>query len=335
MTIHDDVLRPRIPRLGTITTGRGVEATSRAGNAYSRPTKAKSLVFHTDDGEVAAAVQSRFGGVVLTDSPSWGYDVVTAGREAELLILPGGFRQALELWRAAECLRRCDGIVMSTLQGRPVSRGCLCDEEMARGEDRACRPTTVMPAVVELDVERFGVWEVRSNSWGTASGFKGVLQALAMVGAGAASVPAVLSMVDRTVRDTKGAVHDVVEFQLTIARSHRALGELASKAAGELGAAPLPELGSGESRRLALMERWAELQLEAHRLGLREQLKADWRGMFAGRGFEDLTVEELSDWLALVDGSVVDARAILAEEGSSPRVPETVPPSPPPPDDEP
>lgn len=314
--IDDSVLNSRIPRLGTITVGRGVEATSRKGATYSRPTKASTLVFHTNDPEVANAVQVAYGGDVLRDSPTWDYDVVTDTREAEVLLLAGGFRQALELWKAAQCERRCDGVRMQTHNGRPSSEACLCEQEIARGQERACRPTTIVPCIVELGVERLGVWEVRSNSWGTASAMAGTMKALAMVGAGDSSVPARIAMVDRTTRDASGQVRDVVELHATIARSHHQLAALAGQAAS-LDAPPLHELPEGDDgRRLDLMERWADLQGRAHRLGLRQRLVEDWRAMFGGQHTEmdTLSPDELAGWVDLVDATVQDAEGLLAAE---------------------
>ena len=316
--IDDDVVRARIPRLGTITTGRGQEATSRQGRAYARPTRAETLVFHTDDPELANAVQVKLGGDVLRDSPTWSYDVVTDAREAEVLILPTGFRQHLELWRAAECIRRCDGRQMSTLNGRPTAQPCACDDELAQGRERACKPTTILPSILDLDVERFGVWEIRSGSWGTAAAIKGTMTALQMVGATGGTVPAILSMVDRQVRDTERRVHDVVELHVTIAQSHRTLEALASRAAEAIGTPPTGELPAGdEHRRLELMQQWSDLQARAHRLGLREQLADDWRQMFGTeprRDFGDLSVDELAGWVELVAGTVDDHEAILRRE---------------------
>lgn len=310
--IDDAVLHARIPRLGTITTGRGVERQSQRGATYAQPRKASTLVFHTDDELVARAVAQRFGGTMLDESPTWAYDVETDHRSIEALAIPAGFRQALELWRAAECVRRCDGVTMSTYDGKPTSRTCLCAEELAQGRDRACTPSTVLPLIIELDVERFGVWELRSNAWGTASSIKGTMHALAMVGATQGSVPVVVSMVDRKVRDAQGDVHGVVELAVAIARSHASLADLAGRA-HELDAPPVIELPEGETdagTRLDLMSEWADLQGRAHRAGLREQLAGEWRAMFGESGkasFDDLDLAELEAWVRVVRGEVAEA----------------------------
>ena len=209
--ISDDVLRGRIPRLGTITTGRGVEATSRSGNTYSRPTRADSLVVHTDDGELADAVQRVTGGTIETDSPTWSYDVVTGRRELAATLLPSGVRQHLEAWRTAQVARRCDGVTMTMRDGRPVNEPCACAAEIAAGSDRVCSPSTIAPVTLDLPVARLGVWEVRSTSWGTAAAIKGAMQALAMVGVTSEPVAGRLTMRERQVRTADGSVYDVWE----------------------------------------------------------------------------------------------------------------------------
>ena len=306
--IDDGVLAGRIPRLGTITVGRGTEATSKRGGTYARPTRAKTLVMHTNDPEIANAVQVRFGGDIATDSPTWDYDVVTDTREMPVTVLPAGFRQSLELWRAAECVRRCDGVRMTTRDGRPTDEPCVCDVEMAAGAERACKPSTILPVLVTLDVERFGVWEIRSNAWGTAAAIKGSMQALQMVGSGASSVPAIVTMVDRTVRDAKGDVHEVPEIHITIAQTHAALSRPSTAA--------LPVAPEVDDRAMLLSE-WSRLQQAAHAAGITDALKAAWRARgWAGVQVEDLSVDDLTDWVADVDGAVADAEAAADAVGS-------------------
>lgn len=305
--IQDEVIHGRIPRLGTITTGYGVEATSQRGKSYSRPTRSETLVFHSDDAEVATAVQTAYRGDLRSgESPTWAYDVITDQRSVEVSVLPAGFRQALEAWRAAECLRRCDGVTMTTRDGRRTDEACLCAQEIERGQERVCTPHTIVPVLVDLPVERFGVWEIRSNSWGTAAAMKGSMKALAMVGATSGSVPAVVSMVDRQVRDRDGKVRDVTELHLTIARSHRTLTELA-------GPEPIVEIPA-DSRRDALMDQWAELQDQARLLGLDDRLRDDWRAMYNGRDFADLDTDELDGWVQNVSATIRDVETALAAE---------------------
>lgn len=330
MPIDPNVLRPRVPRLGTITTGYGVEAMSRAGNAYSQPTKSETLVFHTNDEEAAHAVVAALGGHISEDSPTWKFDVITATREAKVEVLVAGFRQSLESWRAGQCARRCDGVTMSLLDGKATNRTCLCEEEMAAGQERLCDPHTTLPVLVELSVPRLGVWEVKSTSWGTASNLSGALQTLQMMGVQAARVPAVLSMVDRTVRDAQNQVRDITELQVMLAarlEQLEALTGATTPAAVGAGAASLPagepEPDTDGAHREALVGRLAHLRAEALELDIRDQLAADWQQMFPDRERpSDLSVEELAEWVRLVDATVTDAAQKVAEQPAQPALPE-------------
>ena len=311
--IDDTILAGRIPRLGTITAGRGVGAISRQGRPYARPTRSDTLVVHTDDGETANAVQVAFGGSILGDSPTWQFDVVTARREMPVTILPAGFRQSLQLWRAAQCVRRCDGVTMTTLDGKPTDRPCLCEDEMAQGADRRCDPSTVLPCLLQLGIDRFGVWEIRSNGWGTAAALKGAIRILTLAGSTSSSVPAFLSMADRTVRDTAGDVHEITELSLMIAQSHAAL------AAGiDTAALPDPELSVDGARR-ALLDEWSTVQQRAHAAEMTGQLRDLFRRRHPNvRRVEDLDDDHLIDW-------VQDATIALGDihPAGDPKPPET------------
>ena len=314
--IHDDVLRGREPKLGTITVGRGVAATSKKGATYSRPRRESTLVFHTDDGEVATAVQTALGGSVFTDSPTWGFDVVTDAAEATVDLLPGGFRQALELWRAAECARRCDGVTMRTLDGAPADRPCLCEVEIEAGKERSCTPTTVMPVLLALDVARFGVWQVRSNAWGTADNLKGTMRMLTALGVSGGRVPAVLRVALRKVRDQSGQVHEVPELTAVVAASGDTVEQLA--------AGPAALTSGDDDRALAvLMGDWQTVLARARRLGggLVDQLREDYRQAYGGRGPEELEPGELRDWLAIARATVDDAEDGAVVEGVSAECP--------------
>ena len=301
--IADDVLRGREPKLGTITVGRGVAATSRKGGTYSRPRRESTLVFHTDDPQVATAVQTALGGSVYTDSPTWGFDVVTDADEVDVDLLPGGFRQALELWRAAECARRCDGVTMRTLDGKPTDRPCLCEQEMDSGADRSCTPSTVLPVLVRLDVERWGVWQVRSNAWGTADHLKGTIRMLSALGITGGRVPAVLRVATRKVRDTSGQVHEVPELTAVVAASADTVEAIAA------GPAALTS-GDDARARAVLMGDWQTVLARAQRIGgLVERLRDDFRQAYAGRTPDELSVPELRDWLAIARATVEDAEA--------------------------
>lgn len=213
--IDDTILEGRIPRLGTITVGHGVESTSKAGNTYAKPTKSETLVLHTNDPELANAAQMTFGGDIATDSPTWDYDVITDQTAIPVTIFAPGFRQHLELWRTAECARRCDGITMSTESGKPTSKPCVCAVEISQGQDRKCKPHTTLPVILDLGVDRIGVWEVRSTAWGTARQIKGAVQMIDVAGL-TGPVSGAVSMHVRQVRDSAGKVWDAAEIQVAI-----------------------------------------------------------------------------------------------------------------------
>lgn len=343
MTIRDDVLRGAIPRLGTITTGRGVAAESKKGREYSKPTKAGGLVFHTDDGEVANVVLEEFGGTVHTDSPTWGFDVEIEHRHVDVLAIPGGFRQWLTQYRTEQTLRRCDGKQMIVLDGKQVGveqggqvvdgEPCRCEAEMARGAGRACKPQTVLPVMIDLPVERFGVWEVRTNGWTSGRQLKGAVQALWMVGiqGGQVALPAQLVAYDDTVRSGED-VWEIVGLELRITAHPDRLVELASGRGVPSLAGGVPALGGGvpedgelppdpgdaraeasEARaRAALEDDYRRLRARAGELDLVGVLSAEWGERHGDLRIEELMLADLAQWVDAVRQIVADAEA--AEE---------------------
>lgn len=284
--IHDSVLGGRIPRVGTITTGRGVESSSKAGKQYSRPSRSDTLVFHCDDEQVANAVRDKFGGQVVTSSMTWAYDVVTDVTCADVQMLPAGFRQSLELWSAASCLRRCDGVTMSTFNGQPTDKPCMCD---AAGQERDCKPHTTLPVLVDLDVERFGVWEVKSTGWQTAANLKGTIQALALTGRTVTTVPGVIEMRPRVVKDAKGETHNINELLAQIAVSNESMATLPA-------GVPV-EIGAGQP---AAVSEWEELLEFAQAAGVVDSLRAKYADMFGDVRINELSEADLGVWLDFV-----------------------------------
>lgn len=298
MPIDPSVLRPRVPRLGSITVGRGVAATStRTGKDYARPQRESTLVFHTNDGLLADAVHTKFGGTIHRDSPTWDYDVVTAATEVPVSTLISLFRQDLVQYAAAKTVRRCDGTTVTTVDGRPSGGPCLCKVEMAAGAERACAPETVMPVLLDLDVDRMGTWEVRSVSWGTAANIAGTLRLLLATG-WKSEVPAILSMRTRTVRDRNDKVWEVPELHLTPAVT------LAALASGQVQALPGQddggsrgelEAGPSEDERAAatLLDVWQNLFERASAVGAAGEVRGWWAKQLPGRAPAELGVAEL------------------------------------------
>lgn len=342
--IADDVLRASIPRLGTVTVGRGVLRQSQAGNDYSQPTRAKSLVFHTNDDAAADAILSTLGGRHHTDSPNYAHDVeLDPGKTVPVMVLPFGWRQNMEDWRAAECRRRCDGLRMATVDGKPADEPCRCQIEMDTmgAQERTCSPHTVLPVLVDLDLARFGVWEVRSTAYGSARRLKGAIQALQMVGVTQAQVPGVLFTETVQTRDSTGKVWDVLELDVRIAADHHALAQLASSApVRALDPPDLPALGNGDQppeptgdaraeedearARQALATDLRSLRESADEFGLRDVLAAAWaeRHPDAER-LGDLDLASLTAWVQYVRSTVDEAeeRARAAAAAGPPKPP--------------
>lgn len=333
MPIRDDVLRGSVPRLGTVTTGRATTRT-KDGRSFPQPRKASGLVFHTDDGELANVVLEEHGGTVHTDSPTWGFDVEVDAREVDVMVIPGGFRQWLEAWKVEQCLRRCDGAKMITLDGQTVGvaqggevvdgEPCLCEQEMARGRPRTCKPSTVLPVMIDLPVERFGVWEVRTTGWTSGRQLKGAVQALWMVGlqGGRVVLPARLAAVDDTVR-SGDQVHSIVGLELRITAHPDRLVEIARSGGGSALAGPSPgALPSGElppdpsdaradaaeaRARAALEDDHARLRERAEGLDLIGVLSAEWGERFGDLRIDDLLLADLASWVDHVRQTVADA----------------------------
>lgn len=312
MPIDPSVVAPRVPRLGTITVGRGKTASSQAGREYSQPRREDTLVFHTNDGEVANAVQMLFGGDVFTESPTWGFDVVTDATQMTVRTLTSLFRQDLCAYSRSQTLRRCDGVRMSMIEGRPASADCLCVGEMAAGKDRTCSPYTNMPVLIDLDVDRAGTWEVKSTSWGTAANIAGTMRLLLATGL-TGEVPAILEMRKRVVKDAKGETHEVPELHLTPAVSLAALtGD--SRPALDSGAADddEPPMSAEDDRALAVLnEIWESLLERAGRLDILPAVREWWRTRHGGRPPEQLGLADMRTAVEEVRAIVDDVEASM------------------------
>jgi len=291
--IADTVLPGRLPRIGTISTGYGKAATSQKGSEYSQPNRAKTLVLHTNDADAAAAAVAEFGGAVLEDSPTWAYDVVTAVREFRVWVMMSGFRQHLELWRAGSCERRCDGVTMSMVAGNRETGPCLCADQ----PERACSPTTVLPVLLDLDLDRVATWEVRSTGWGTAANVKGTMQSLS---GASGMVPCILGMKDRDTRDRSGQVRAVTDMTLIPALSLAALTAGPRQIEAPATDAELVAGADRDDERVGLLAEWAQLRPMIDD-GLRDVLADDWRKAgFDTGAIEELTTGQLRGWLDTV-----------------------------------
>lgn len=307
MPIGDDTLGPNIVRLGTITCGRTIEF-ERDGDTKRRPEKESTLTFHTDDLTIATALVDAYGGQTYEDSPNWQYDVVTEATEIEVEILASGFRQWLVQYATAKCLRRCDGTRMVTRDGKGVDEPCACAPEIEAGAERACKPSTVLPVLIDLPVDRFGVWECRSTSWGAARSIKGTVSTLDLIGATGRLSRGILRAEEAITRDPQNRVRRHYELSLSIAESRAAL-----EAGMAAGARSLPS--AGEERpalphgpdpvKGALLDSWRTLIERARVVGAYDQIRTDWE-QYRGEEErpEDLDRDRLRTWLDVVRATV-------------------------------
>lgn len=330
MPIGDDTLGPNIVRLGTITCGRTTERERDDGSTYRAPAKAETLVFHTDDLALATALVDAYGGTVYEDSPNWRYDVVTDTTEVEVEILASGFRQWLEAWATASCLRRCDGTTMVTRDGNATSEPCLCAAELAAGADRTCKPHTTLPVLIDLPVDRFGVWECRSTSWGAARSIKGTISTLDLIGATGRLSRGILRAEEAITRDPQNRVRRHYELSLAIAESRAALEAGMASGARSLPSAgeDRPELPAGtDPVRAALVDAWSSLVVRAKATdGGYEQLRADWDGYRGdAENPADLDVDRFREWIDLARATVEDYEASRTGETVPPAADRTVP----------
>jgi hypothetical protein len=243
-------------------------------------------VFHCDDGDVANAVQVQYGGNVMSSSLTWAYDVVTEATRAEVQMLPAGFRQSLELWSAAQCLRRCDGVTMSTFEGQATSKPCMCSSSP---DERDCKPHTVLPVLLDLDVQRFGVWEVKSTGWGSAANLKGTVQALQLTGRSVTTVPGVIEMRERLVKDSKGDTHKVHELHAHIAVS-----------ADNMTALPAGVPAAISAGQPDVFQEWEGLLDFASTIGETERLRVQYGEMFGDVRTHELSESDMRVWVDYV-----------------------------------
>lgn len=228
MPISDDNLGGRSPRVGTITFGR-TRLNDKTGRTH--PIKTYTPTFHTNNGEVANAILEKFGGKIYDEGDTYKFDVVIEADSFEAFLLPASFYQWLESWKTATCLRRCDGDWMQTVDGErvePLTKPCLCKAEMQAGGDRTCKPSTMLNLILDLDVPSYAPWALQSTAWGSAGRLKGVINSLAQAGIVTGVVPVTVNAIKSKVRDPKGGVQTVGEFDIEVRVGLRELASLRS-----------------------------------------------------------------------------------------------------------
>lgn len=190
---------PRLRELGRIRAGELVE-----GPKGKRPAALDTWRLTSPSRRLLEAAARHLGGTVRPWSPPDGttdaFDLVTDVAELDAVVPPTeALSQAYELWSAAGCQRRCDGLT-ETISGRP----CLCPSDTAaRGAGAqagtACWPTTrlnlILPQLPDL-----GVWTLTSRGYYAAAELAGLGAILDLAAAGRRMLSVRLRLDRRTVK---------------------------------------------------------------------------------------------------------------------------------------
>jgi hypothetical protein len=201
-------LQKRAAQIGRIRIGRQVPTggTTKDGRQKMRPTKLGTFRFTTSSRHAADAIAELLGGTVQAweEAPTAGqWEVITDHDQIPVVIPPGPPDQTVsqwyELWTAAGCVRRCDGVT-ETRTGQP----CLCpsdhaDRAAAATSGEACRATTRINVLIP-DLPGLGVWMLESHGYYAAVELGGVAQVLAQASQGGLMLPALLRIDQRRVR---------------------------------------------------------------------------------------------------------------------------------------
>lgn len=151
--------------------------------------------------QLVLAVASLYGGECrewkgAPDGEQW--EVYTKTAQLPIAIPPSAepYSQWYELWSAAGCTRRCDGVtatVATESQGMR-ERSCVCD-----ADNRECKLTT-RASVMLPDVPGVGVWTLESHGYNAAVEMTGALQLLGQAASQGVFIEAVLRLEQRSKR---------------------------------------------------------------------------------------------------------------------------------------
>jgi hypothetical protein len=177
----------RYRELGRLRMGQRVD-TGRVkdGRKVQRPAKLETWRLTSTDWRLIDRAAELYGGKPETwaDAPGWNHEKQTGVRQFQVtteandvpVMLPPevALSQAMEAWKAAECLRRCDG-TWDQISGAE----CLCSDE----ESPLCKPTTRL-SVLLTDMPGLGVWRLETHGWYAARELVPMVRLAASFGAG-------------------------------------------------------------------------------------------------------------------------------------------------------
>lgn len=299
MPIHKSVMRRRPPKAGTISMGRTV--LTKNGDK-TRPSKTNRPCFHTTYAELRDQIVATFGGEVFTnpkrsaDEPE-SYDIVIGVDWFDGRIYPSDLYNYLEVWKTAQCVRRCDGINMTMLEGQPVrgTQPCLCLPEMENGAKRLCKPTTK----ISVDVAGLPVvmpWSLQTSGWDSSQRIVGIVEQLEARGVTSGRVPVRVSAVDGESRDDQGRVQKHKAFEIVCTLTEVELTAVARPVLTNDTAAALPGDDDREVIKASVLAIIGQLDDTQ-----KDEAKALWQEMVGtGVGFSSADIDDLRDYHELV-----------------------------------
>lgn len=178
-----------------------------------------------------------------------------------------------ELWSAAGCQRRCNGVTIShcPLKDAVVGQRCLCPEDdLARAEQarvgKACARILRLNVVLP-DLPGMGTWRLETKGFYATAELLGTLDLLRESGAEHAIIEAVLRLEQRTVkRPGKGEGKGTLKFVVPVLWPKYTPRQLLATAAKVLlaGPAPQPHLEAAKSLTQHIGEMYGEPRIPAH-----------------------------------------------------------------------
>lgn len=181
-------LQRKIAESGRIRIGQQVD-TGRG----KRPEKLTTFRLTSPDRSRIEQAAQLFGGTVQPWQAPAGpqFEVITQTDNLNVIVPPSdmAFSQHYELWSAAGCTRRCDGVHESISQG-----ACICDPD-----NRECNIHTRL-SVFLADMRGLGFWRVDTSGYYAAVELQGAVEVLKMAAARGQMLPARLCLEQRMVR---------------------------------------------------------------------------------------------------------------------------------------
>lgn len=181
-------LQRKIAESGRIRIGQQVD-TGRG----RRPEKLTTFRLTSPDRSRIEQAAALYGGTVQPWQAPAGnqWEVITETDALNVIVPPSdmAFSQHYELWSAAGCTRRCDGVHESISQGP-----CICDPD-----NRECNIHTRL-SVFLADMRGLGFWRVDTSGYYAAIELQGAVEVLKLAAARGQMLPARLCLEQRMVK---------------------------------------------------------------------------------------------------------------------------------------